>query len=180
MEPCVTEFKCKDGTSYDDRTSSEAQACSYALRGLSGVAARLFFVNDPLSSTPFTTSKTPVPLLAPIPRVPSWLHMYLARATCQAPSPPLQRTVTVMAFVNMVPADYLTLIETSLGYANTRGLDDAGPSECQPDSDYRLALEILAHWLVLVMLLDGLWWIGEIGPWELELVISGSNYAMRY
>ncbi len=33
-------------------------------------------------------------------------------------------------------------------------------------------MDILAHWLVFVMLLDGLWWIGEIGPWELELVIS--------
>lgn len=33
-------------------------------------------------------------------------------------------------------------------------------------------MDILAHWLVLVMLLDGVWWIGDIGQWELGQVVS--------
>ncbi|OIW32302.1 hypothetical protein CONLIGDRAFT_698949 [Coniochaeta ligniaria NRRL 30616] len=155
--------------------SSHAHTCSQALRALDSLAAQLFSVNDPL---PFMTmrkdsvSPLDVSPLAQISRVPSWLHMYLARATCQAPSIPLRRTRTVMAFVNRVPADYLTLVETSLNYINAPELDDVGSSKSQSTSSYQLAMDILAHWLVFVMLLDGLWWIGETGPWELELVIS--------
>jgi hypothetical protein len=37
---------------------------------------------------------------------------------------------------------------------------------------HNLALEIFAHWLVLVMLLDNVWWIGGIGAWELGRVVA--------
>jgi hypothetical protein len=77
-----------------------------------------------------------------------------------------------MAFLDRVPADYLTLVETSLDYARAPELDDAGSRALQPISTYLLGLDILAHWLVFVMLLDGLWWIGQTGLWELELIIS--------
>jgi hypothetical protein len=33
-------------------------------------------------------------------------------------------------------------------------------------------MDIFAHWLVLVMLLDGVWWISDIGEWELGQVVS--------
>lgn len=157
--------------------SSHAQSCYEALHALDSLVAQLFCVIDSASFAPLAMRKTPVsplnfPPLAQIPQVPSWLHMYLARATCQAPSTPLRRTRTVMAFVNRAPADYLTLVETSLNYARATKMDVEESTDSRVISAYRLALDILAHWLVFVMLLDGLWWIGETGPWELELVIS--------
>jgi len=35
-----------------------------------------------------------------------------------------------------------------------------------------LALEIFAHWLVLVTLLDQVWWLGSIGAWELGRIVA--------
>ncbi len=40
-----------------------------------------------------------------------------------------------------------------------------------PSLIQQLAVEVFAHWLVLVMLLDGVWWIGGVGAWELERVV---------
>jgi len=40
----------------------------------------------------------------------------------------------------------------------------------------QLALEIFAHWLVLVMLLDGVWWVGNTGDWELRRIISSMRH----
>ncbi len=41
---------------------------------------------------------------------------------------------------------------------------------------HRLAIDIFAHWLVLVMLLDGVWWIGDIGQWELRRVVAFAEH----
>ncbi|KAB5576624.1 hypothetical protein GE09DRAFT_954120 [Coniochaeta sp. 2T2.1] len=155
--------------------SSQADVCLGALRALSSIVAELFSVNHSLPLASFGGSQTPVvplafPPLRQIPRVPSWLQMYLARATCMAPSTPLRRTRIVMAFANKIPPQFLTIVETSLSYMrdqNTEGAEESGSV-----SAYLLAVDILAHWLVFVMLLDGLWWIGETGAWELELVVS--------
>jgi hypothetical protein len=48
------------------------------------------------------------------------------------------------------------------------------PNDLQPELTpaHNLALEIFAHWLVLVMLLDNVWWIGGIGAWELGRVVA--------
>ncbi|KAF4251701.1 hypothetical protein CNMCM8980_005570 [Aspergillus fumigatiaffinis] len=40
------------------------------------------------------------------------------------------------------------------------------------NATHLLAMDIFAHWLVLVMLLDGVWWISDIGEWELGQVVS--------
>ena len=41
----------------------------------------------------------------------------------------------------------------------------------EPSLAHQLALEIFAHWLVLVILLDNVWWIGGIGAWELGRLV---------
>lgn len=46
---------------------------------------------------------------------------------------------------------------------------------------YQFGLDIFAHWLVLVILLDDVWWIGGIGAWELGQIVSfkrNSQYRM--
>lgn len=45
-------------------------------------------------------------------------------------------------------------------------------SLASPSLTHQLAVEIFAHWLVLVVLLDGVWWIGGVGAWELERVVQ--------
>ena len=51
------------------------------------------------------------------------------------------------------------------------GSELAAGLQC-PSLTQQLAVEIFAHWLVLVVLLDGVWWIGGVGAWELERVVQ--------
>lgn len=86
-----------------------------------------------------------------------------------------------MSFVNRVPSKYLTLVEAALEVMNAASSQELDTPIQQHDDSYwspelgtlqALALDIFAHWLVLVMLLDGVWWIGDIGDWELERIIE--------
>ena len=117
------------------------------------------------------------PLLGRLSEISPWLRRYLARVTSTAPSKPLRRKV--MAFVNRVPLEYLNFVESILEVIPIEterdnnllawDMTDSGPSPS--NATHRLAMEIFAHWLVLVMLLDGVWWIGDIGEWELGRVV---------
>lgn len=102
-----------------------------------------------------------------------WLRTYTARVTMNSTdSRPLRRTVN--AFINRVPTAYLHMVQATLedipvhkSQGTTRKDGDT-----RDDSVHRLAMDIFAHWLVLVLLLDGVWWIGGIGAWELGRVVE--------
>ncbi|KAM3502362.1 hypothetical protein MY10362_004905, partial [Beauveria mimosiformis] len=107
--------------------------------------------------------------------VPPWLVRYLARVTSATPSKLWRRRI--MAFLNQVPFDFLHLVQRALDCmpveespAQSRSADDE--EEPLPlEAAHKPAMDIFAHWLVLVMLLDGVWWIGDIGHWELGRII---------
>ena len=73
-------------------------------------------------------------------------------------SSPLRRIV--MSFLNRAPQEYFDIIQ--MGH-------DQDTSNMRAR---QLAMNILAHWLVLVMLLDEVWWIGDVGSWELRYVLD--------
>ncbi|KAG8407308.1 hypothetical protein J3458_020796 [Metarhizium acridum] len=106
-----------------------------------------------------------------------WLTSYLGRVTSSTPSKPLRSTV--MAFLNRVPVEYLHLVQSTLdgipvpGHPNHVHWDDSTPMTMT--SAHRIAVDIFAHWLVLVMLLDGVWWIGGIGEWELGRILASAQ-----
>ncbi|KAF5133186.1 hypothetical protein E5D57_003809 [Metarhizium anisopliae] len=106
-----------------------------------------------------------------------WLTSYLGRVTSSTPSKPLRRTV--MAFLNRVPLEYLHLVQSTLDGipvpGNLNHLNWADSTPMTMTSAHRLAMDIFAHWLVLVMLLDGVWWIGGIGQWELGRIVSSAQ-----
>ncbi|KAK6064126.1 hypothetical protein SCUP234_13131 [Seiridium cupressi] len=97
-----------------------------------------------------------------------WLRSYLARVTCKTQHKPLRRTI--MSFIHRLPARFLDLVHEAMDLHN--------PSMQHTEVDpatvklHKLVVGIFAHWLVLVMLLDGVWWIGDIGAWELKRAIS--------
>lgn len=108
-----------------------------------------------------------------------WLRNYTARVTMNSTdSRPLRRTVN--AFLNRVPTAFLHMVQATLERIplRTAGHDANRTQETSPeygDSDsaaHRLAMDIFAHWLVLMLLLDGVWWIGGIGAWELGRVVA--------
>jgi hypothetical protein len=161
----------------------DPEACLETIKILRGVYAEVVWpedasrqggtITDPLPSWNkfgFGQEQPPQEWLV---GVQPWIRSYLARVTSLTPSRPPRRTV--VAFLSRVPPEFLDLVQTTLDSLPVRndGGGDDGPSTlaCAPPVQ-RLAMDIFAHWLVLVMLLDGVWWIGGIGIWELGRVVA--------
>ncbi|PNP37723.1 hypothetical protein TGAMA5MH_10396 [Trichoderma gamsii] len=102
-----------------------------------------------------------------------WLRNYMASATSARPSNLLRRII--MSFVNKVPFEFLQLVQSALDYMPV-AVNQSNPNSPEQGvpltAAQRLAMNIFAHWLVLVMLLDGVWWIGSIGQWELGRILA--------
>ncbi|KAK5796106.1 hypothetical protein VI817_005391 [Penicillium citrinum] len=110
-------------------------------------------------------------------RVSSWVGNYMLSVTSMTAPKALRRII--MSFLNEAPAEYLNLVQEVLDsssvqtYTGDLVARGSPTGEIQPlDATHLLAIEIFAHWLVLVMLLDGVWWIGGIGRWELGQIVS--------
>jgi hypothetical protein len=147
----------------------QVQACASALDVLVDIASKVCGHGPSATASP--TQNTPGSQPSQSIALPSWLQDYLARVTNAAPSQASHRTIT--SFVNRVPTTFLNLVQDVLamvpveaGFTGAvQGIE--GLSELQ-----QLAMDIMAHWLVFVMLLDDIWWIGEIGGWELTRVAA--------
>lgn len=158
---------------------SETRACLAAIEILEDVIVAVFPPKGSVSKrSPQSIFDSEFPPFGHLSEVAPWLWRYLARVTSAAPSKPLRRTV--MAFVNRVPLEYLSLVQSILdlipvktGRGTTsvpwETVDRESP---YPSATHLLAMDIFAHWLVLVMLLDGVWWVAGIGEWELGRVVS--------
>lgn len=112
-----------------------------------------------------------------IKKVSSWVGEYMASVTSMKSPKALRRTI--MSFLNKAPARFLNMVQSMLdssfaeaGTGNVMARHSHEPEASLLNSTRLLAMDIFAHWLVLVMLLDGVWWIGGIGQWELGRVIA--------
>ncbi|KAJ5359574.1 C6 transcription factor [Penicillium cataractarum] len=111
-------------------------------------------------------------------KVSPWVGKYMISVTSMKAPKALRRTI--MSFLNEAPSEYLNIIQSILDLPITETspaengiVRDSPKIEIPPlDATQLLAMDIFAHWLVLVMLLDGVWWIGDIGQWELGQVVS--------
>uniref|UniRef100_A0A0D2XXK5 C6 transcription factor n=1 Tax=Fusarium oxysporum (strain Fo5176) TaxID=660025 RepID=A0A0D2XXK5_FUSOF len=144
---------------------TELQACLVALEALSSIVKELFHPDQ----SAYTDSQQPDleagwAALSQLSDVSPWLRNYMARVTFSTPPKPLRRTI--MWFLNRIPSEFLSIVESVLDNIPTSpgSIPDEG-IQCEGDvsETTRLAMDIFSHWLVLVMLLDGVWWIGGIG-----------------
>jgi hypothetical protein len=153
-------------------TSSELQACFAAIQILQDVYAAVFTGKQIASAT----DESDFLHLGRLYSVSPWLRGYLGRVTSSTPSKPLRRTI--MGFLNRVPMTFLHDVQATLDRIPVAGSNHGSwdksaegmPPRGTPTN--QLTMDIFAHWLVLVMLLDGVWWIGGIGEWELGRVLS--------
>ncbi|KAJ5996708.1 hypothetical protein N7522_008368 [Penicillium canescens] len=115
-------------------------------------------------------------LLEHIQKVSPWIGEYMVSVTSMKSPKALRRII--MSFLNKAPAKFLSLVQSMLDstFAEAGAEDMMTPDSSNTDPLLNLtrllAIDIFAHWLVLVMLLDGVWWIGSIGQWELGQVIA--------
>jgi hypothetical protein len=164
----------------------EYQMCTQALRLLRSIFMEVFTARTFSQASSPNSDGTPGPAkhskVDEIAKLEPWLRDYLARITSKAPHLPLRRTI--MAFVHRLPNGYTELVQNAIDVTSqNHDVDDGVKNSllCSIEklSLQRLAVDIFAHWLVLVMLLDGIWWIGDIGTWELEQAISAMSLLNR-
>jgi len=158
------------------------RTCFHVLETLNDIAVAVF-CDESAKPTYYeqTSLGADLDLVGPLSTVSSWLRTYLARVTSVEPSKPLRRTI--MVFLNLVPMDFLSVVQSMLDQMpgdqqqmSSDISDDDSLLSCPKCPKNQLALEIFAHWLVLVMLLDGVWWVGNTGDWELRRII----FSMRH
>ncbi|KAJ6784162.1 hypothetical protein PWT90_09654 [Aphanocladium album] len=142
------------------------EACSTALRLLEELFQAVMG-DEPVKLGPTQSRDFGV-----LDNVPPWLVKYLARVTSAAPSKLWRRRI--MAFLNRVPFEYMHLVQLALDCMtidDRQALSQGATEPVQLEAAQKPAMDIFAHWLVLVMLLDGVWWIGDAGHWELGRII---------
>lgn len=85
-----------------------------------------------------------------------------------------------MAFIHKAPNRYLEMIEEMMALTTSEEPSHSLLGSTEPGVAHQLAMEIFAHWLVLVLMLDNVWWIGGIGTWELGQIVAARKDARRY
>ncbi|KAJ5959586.1 uncharacterized protein N7479_006736 [Penicillium vulpinum] len=158
----------------------DVQACFIALEILKDIASETFPDQYLMPNTPchsHLASDFDINLVGQISKVSPWMQRYTARITSIVPSRLPRRFI--MAFVHKAPAKYLNLVEDMMSLMQSRAPGGHGitawslnPMDFEPSLAHQLAVDIFAHWLVLVILLDKVWWIGGIGAWELRQLIT--------
>ena len=162
-------------------TSPELQSCFSALTIFDSVVSETFSM-DSRPSTPghghlaFEVSVDPS--VGRVSELSPWLRAYAASITSTIPSKVPRRII--VAFIHRAPTTFLNLIDEMANLLQTTS--PSSPSDIQwdpsaaaiitPTVAHQLAQEIFAHWLVLILLLDNVWWIGGIGTWELGQIVA--------
>ncbi|KAL6816314.1 hypothetical protein V8C40DRAFT_254952 [Trichoderma camerunense] len=152
---------------------SGLQACLTAVELLDNLFNTVFASDESISESSQSTTVPSTSHLGKLENASPWLRKYIAHVISVTPTRMLRRTI--MTFLSRVPLEYLQLVQSALDYIPVPGQqnDSACSNNAVPlGQAQQLAMSIFAHWLVLAMLLDGVWWIGTIGQWELGRILS--------
>lgn len=157
----------------------DIRVCTGALEELESIVAEIIPGVDKKSTTR-TMDKAHDGFIGRLALVTPWVRAYTARVTSNNDSGqgvtgpftsyPLRRKIT--AFLNRVDAGFLRLVQEMLESTSFPELGETGRGSKDESAASQCAMDIFAHWLVLMCLLDGVWWIGGIGMWELGRVVN--------
>ncbi|KAK7419605.1 hypothetical protein QQX98_003196 [Neonectria punicea] len=158
--------------------NSELQACFAAHEILHHVFATVFSKKELVPECPQAAALgLKFPSRGPLSQIPPWLATYLGRITSGATSSPIRRTI--MGFLNRVPPGFMDLVQSELNkmpvecaYANLVPWEITDSESFPPSTTLQLAMDIFTHWLVLVMVMDDVWWVGGMGEWELGRAVT--------
>lgn len=163
-----------EGPTVDDAGDHEdLRACLFAVEILDDIMKHNFFVEDRMDGKSTRTASRqstpsldmPEGLVEPLSNVSPWLQQYVSRITATVPSRLPRRYIA--AFIHKVPLRFLDMVDEAFASMNGDPFKGYPMQETE-----KLAVNIFAHWLVLVLLLDDVWWIGGTGAWELGNVVT--------
>lgn len=168
--------------------------------------AEAFTVLETLRSSVFPAPGSPPPNLPPsmttiptLPQVPRWLHAFTARPS--TPSPTEHMTRPFLSFFIETPQAYLDLVlplldkrlEGPSPQSQSPGIDSSLDPSLDPvlglalgtelSIEQALALDIYAHWSVLMFLVsEESWWIGNLPDITLTGMVNryGDDFVRRW
>jgi hypothetical protein len=146
-------------------SEADYRACVAALDVLHTMMNGICLIGKGSSHTAFAGHPDNIPPHSRLRRVEPWLRDLLMPASYSINRENLRRTVT--AFVTKAPPEFWALIGRALG----QGDEQAESQEWSPEL-LALALDICAHWLVLMVLSDNVWWLEGVAIWELQRLFS--------
>lgn len=167
----------------------ELKGCLSALSLLSAVVTEAFppapLSTDDTSSSMPSTPGTLVfevvdidPGVGKLSKISPWIRRYTASITSMIPSRLPRRMI--MSFAHKISCGYLDLVRSTIWLDWFDSSDETDNAEIpEPSMASQLAVDIFAHWLVLTILLDNVWWIGGIGAWELGRIVKFRENALR-
>lgn len=183
LSSSTTPFMAADGSRSPQQ--AQLQACVAALDVLGDIAAKVC-LGDTMTAQPAGSifgggllEDANLYQRRPSFDVSPWLQDYLARVTSSSPPVAFHRIIT--SFVNRVPSAFLSMVQDVLNQIPMQAAASSpapspvgGEEQGFPELDpvHRLAMEIFAHWLVFAILMDGIWWVGDLGVWELRRVLA--------
>ncbi|KAL4778217.1 hypothetical protein BJX76DRAFT_366573 [Aspergillus varians] len=135
-------------------------ACASAFEVLSTLRSAVF-PPPPSDSQSKTSRPLPASMTHPpsLPQVPPWLLSFTARPS--TPSPTAHMTRPFLSWLVQAPQAYLDLVLPLLDKRLEGPTRDCVPVEL--DVEQALALDIYAHWSVLMFLVgEESWWIGKL------------------
>jgi hypothetical protein len=170
-----------------DRPSSEQvfsgdsiSACWAAFEILSSIATSTFHPpKESESASPSNTVEIPFEAgEVPPPQVAPWLRDYASRPAIPLPGEPLTRSF--LTFLVQAPQAYLDLVLPLLDQRLESPISDGNQVELTKEQ--ALALDIYAHWSVLMFLAeDESWWIGKLPTVTLTGMLNryGDDFVAR-
>ncbi|KAL4995530.1 hypothetical protein BDV10DRAFT_196609 [Aspergillus recurvatus] len=163
-----------------DPANPSLSACADAFEALSVLRAGVF-PPDPSSPPALPPSMIEMPTL---PQVPPWLSSFTARPSI--PSPTEHMTRPFLSFLVHAPQAYLDCVLPLLAQrlegprpSRTRNKKEA---EAVLNVEQALALDIYAHWSVLMFLVgEESWWIGKLPDITLTGLVNrfGDDFVRR-
>ncbi|KAL2825346.1 hypothetical protein BDW59DRAFT_172424 [Aspergillus cavernicola] len=145
--------------------------------------AAAFELLSTIRTNSFSQSPSPTPLPFPnqtqpsIPHVSPWLLSFSTRPALPSPTEPLTRSF--LAFLVQAPQAYLDLVLPLLDqrmesptHARFNNINNPASIDLTPEQ--ALALDIYAHWSVLMLLVEEeSWWIGKLPSITLTGMLNG-------
>jgi hypothetical protein len=169
---------CQEG-SHD----ASLPACSAALDCLNMIRTNTFspYGSASYSSSNGTTETLSHPVELALPHVALWLSSYAARPITSRPTDPL--TKLFLTFLVQAPQEYLDLLLPLLDQRLESPLDSSTRTDLpELTREQALALDIYAHWSVLMFLVEEeSWWIGNLPVITLTGMLNryGDDFVTR-
>ncbi|KAK2867952.1 hypothetical protein FQN49_003304 [Arthroderma sp. PD_2] len=173
---------------YTDSPNDSLSACSATFEILKDIRSNAFSQSNlslPASSSlpPLNEPATEIfePEHISLPQVASWLRSFASRSVVPQPTEPLTRFF--LSFLVQAPQAYLDLVLPLLDQRLVSPIDaESDDMSADLTMEQALALDIYAHWSVLMFLVEEeSWWIGNLPFVTLSGMVNryGDNFVTR-